>query len=71
MSTAKKLHDQAMDLVERAVLERIRGNTESTVKLYADALELELAAIALLDEHGPDGGADMVSASQGRWVDGI
>ena len=52
MSTAKELHDQAMDLVETAVLERIRGNTELTVKLYADALELELAAIAVLDEHG-------------------
>ena len=52
MSTAKELHDQAMDLVETAILERIRGNTELTVKLYADALELELAAIALLDDHG-------------------
>ena len=52
MSTAKELHDQAMDLVETAVLERIRGNTELTVKIYADALELELAAIAILAEHG-------------------
>ena len=52
MSTAKELHDQAMDLVETAILERIKGDAELTVTLYAEALELELAAIAILDEHG-------------------
>ena len=52
MSTAKELHDQAMDLVETAVLERIKGDAELTVTLYAEALELELAAIAKLNEQG-------------------
>ena len=52
MSTAKELHDQAMDLVETAILERIKGDAELTVTLYAEALDLELAAIAILDEHG-------------------
>ena len=45
-------HNQAMDLVEMAILERIRGNTAKTVQLYAEALELELVAIRKLDERG-------------------
>ena len=52
MSTAKELHDQAMDLVETAILERVRGNAELTAQLYSEALELELAAIEILDAHG-------------------
>ena len=52
MSTAKELHDQAMDLVETAILERVRGNAELTAQLYAEALELELAAIEIFDAHG-------------------
>lgn len=50
MSTLSSSHNQAMDLVESAILERIRGNTENTQYLYAHALELELAAIAELEE---------------------
>ncbi len=52
MSTAKELHDQAMDLVETAILERVRGNAELTAQLYAEALELEVAAIEILDADG-------------------
>lgn len=50
MRSAKELHNQAMDIVENAVLKRIRGNAESTSKLYAEALELELEAIAKLEK---------------------
>ncbi len=52
MRSAKELHDEAMDLVENAVLERLRGNAESTSKLYARALELELDAISELEKSG-------------------
>ncbi len=55
MSTAKNLHDQSMDIVEKAILERMRGNDELTTQLYAKALELELAAIDELNKSGrPD-----------------
>ena len=50
MSTENNPHNQAMDLVETAILERTRGNTESTKQLYAQALELELASIRELEE---------------------
>lgn len=52
MRPAKELHDQAMDLVEYAILERVRGNSESTLELYAKALELELNAISELEKSG-------------------
>ncbi len=52
MKTAKELHSQAMDIIEVAILERMRGNTESTVRLYSEALELELTAIAEMERHG-------------------
>ena len=45
-------HNQAMDLVETAILERTRGHEEKAIQLYAEALELELAAIRELDERG-------------------
>ena len=41
-----------MDLVEAAILERVEGNLERTAQLYAEALELELAAIAEMDKRG-------------------
>ena len=50
MSTKNNPHNQAMDLVETAILERTRGNTERTNQLYAQALELELASIRELEE---------------------
>ena len=50
MSTANNPHNRAMDLVESAVLERMRGNTERTSQIYAEALELELTAIRELEE---------------------
>lgn len=49
MSTASNPHYQAMNLVESAVLERMRGNPERTRELYAQALDLELAAIRELE----------------------
>ena len=52
MTTVRDLHNQAMDLVEKAILERVRGNKDLTVQLYAEALELELAAIAEMDKYG-------------------
>lgn len=52
MKIAKELHNKAMDLVESAVLERMRGNMEVTIQLYSEALELELAAIAEMEVNG-------------------
>ena len=52
MKDAKSPHNQAMDLVEAAIGERSRGNGEKTARLYAEALELELAAIGELDKQG-------------------
>ena len=52
MSTAKELHDRAMDLVEEGILERVKGNEDLTVQRYVEALELELTAITKLEERG-------------------
>lgn len=52
MKDTKNPHHQAMDLVEAAMVERARGNGEKTARLYAEALKLELAAIAELDKYG-------------------
>ncbi len=41
-----------MDLVETAILERVRGNAELTTQLYTEALKLGLAAIAELENRG-------------------
>ena len=51
-ATTPNSHSQAMDLVETAILERTRGHDEKAIQLYAEALELELAAIKELDERG-------------------
>ena len=51
-ATAPNPHNQAMDLVETAILERTRGHDKKAIQLYAEALELELAAIRELDERG-------------------
>ena len=51
-ATTTNPHNQAMDLVETAILERTRGHGEKAIQLYAEALELELAAIKELDERG-------------------
>ena len=50
--TTTNPHNQAMDLVETAILERTRGHEEKAIQLYAEALELELAAIRELYERG-------------------
>ena len=52
MSAPNNPHNRAMDLVETAILERLRGNMAKTAQLYAEALELELVAIRELDERG-------------------
>ena len=49
MSAVNDFHNQAMDLAELALIERMRGNTEGASALFKQALELELAAIAELD----------------------
>ena len=51
-ATTPNSHNQAMDLVEIAILERTRGHDEKAVQLYAEALELELVAIRELDARG-------------------
>ena len=50
MNNRTNHHQQAMDLVEAAILERMRGNPARTEELYAEALELELAAIREMEE---------------------
>ena len=46
MSPLDKLHDQAMEAAFLADLERRRGNEEQAAKLFDEALDLELKAIA-------------------------
>ena len=50
MNNRTNHHQQAMDLVEAAILERMRGNLARTEELYAQALDLELAAIRDMEE---------------------
>ena len=50
MSAMNDFHHQAMDLVGTAILERMHGDPEKVSPLYAEALELELAAIGELTE---------------------
>ena len=50
MSAMNDFHHQAMDLVGAAILERVHGSPEKVSRLYAEALEMELAAIAELPE---------------------
>lgn len=51
-ATTTNPHNQAMDLVETAIIERTHGHKEKAIQLYAAALELELAVIRDLDERG-------------------
>ena len=51
-ATTTNPHNQALDLVEIAILERTRGREAKAIQLYAEALELELAAIRELDARG-------------------
>ena len=39
-----------MDIAERAILERVRGNIEESVQLFGQALHCELSAVDSLDE---------------------
>ena len=48
MSTVNDYHNKAMDLVERALIARVRGQAGEVEVIFAQALELELAAIAEL-----------------------
>lgn len=53
MSSAKELHNQAMDAAYFALRERLRGNTDEAATLFEQALNGELAAIAELESQGP------------------
>jgi len=46
-ATTTNPHNQAMDLVETAILERTRDHDEKAVQLYAEALEVDIAAVTL------------------------
>ena len=50
MSAMNDFHHQAMDLAVAGMLERMHGDPEKVSQLYAEALELELAAIGELTE---------------------
>lgn len=47
MSDLRTLHSEAMDLAERAMIDRAKGNTESAKKLLRAALEKEQAAASI------------------------
>lgn len=50
MSAMNDLHRRAMDKSALALMERMRGNSQEAMGLFEQALELELAAIAAVDE---------------------
>ncbi len=50
MSALDELHDKAMEKTFFADLERRRGNTNASMKLFEQALDLELKAIAQMTE---------------------
>lgn len=45
-------HNRAMEFAERAFMVRVQGNIEESTKLFEEALEYELAAIAQLEVEG-------------------
>ena len=50
MSALDELHDKAMEKTFFADLERRRGNSEASMKLFEQALDLELKAIEQMAE---------------------
>ena len=50
MSALDELHDKAMEKTFFADLERRRGNTKAAIKMFEQALDLELKAIAQMTE---------------------
>ena len=50
MSAVNDLHNKAMDLAERALVEHLRGNAEGEADLARQALEFELGAIQELKD---------------------
>ena len=50
MSALDELHDKAMEKTFFADLERRRGNAKAAMKLFEQALDLELKAIAQMTE---------------------
>ena len=52
MSNVKHLHDKAMDFADRALISRMEGDAELSVKLYRKALDCELSAIYEMPERG-------------------
>ena len=49
MSSVRDFHNQAIEFTDRAIRERARGDTDSSLGYFERALEFELAAIAELD----------------------
>ena len=49
MSSVRDLHNRAIEFTDRAIRERARGDTDSSVGYFERALEYELAAIDELD----------------------
>ncbi len=52
MTTARELHDKAMDSAFFAMRERTQGNSEEAARLFDQALQAELAAITELENLG-------------------
>lgn len=50
MSNVRELHNRAMNLVDQAIRERMRGNATPSLSLFRQALESEMAAIEILPE---------------------
>ena len=48
--TVRLLHNQAMEKVDDALVERHNGNCDAVIRLYREAYALEMQAIVLLDE---------------------
>ncbi len=51
MSEIDELHNNAMDLVELALIQRLRGNIQEEMEITRRALQLELAAIRELGDY--------------------
>ena len=50
MTSVSELHDKAIELADRGVGERVRGNEERSLRLFEEALQFELKAISELGQ---------------------
>ena len=69
MTSARILHDRAMDLVDRASQEKARGNTEPSLALFREALQSELAAIGKLPEQSGLGWSILIRSAATMALD--